>query len=234
MLSRSVLTGVTFGEFSPLDTICKVTHLSIKVRQLRIHNRLKAESVWRNWSGIFIVNLGSGDQSLVLGGQSFGSTRTLLESDCLASRFGSTRTTRGADSLVELSHRTEQKKWARTRWSLWLRSWVMTGETSRKASVAAPLRHLDLVADWRHRQRPPRRQKKKHTVAGLEFAKEQLKDSQTVSKPRRSSGLSSDRLEEAKHLSSPTNEVSRQYGWLIWLWYIIPMIPSYCIPWYIS
>lgn len=150
MFSRSVLTGVTFAEFSPLH-ICKVTHLSNKVRQLRIHNRLKAESVWRKWSGIFTVNLDSGDQSLVLGGQSFGSTRTLLESDCLASRFGSTRTPRGADSLVELSHRTEQKKWARTRWSLWLRSCVMTGETSRKASVAAPLRHLDLVADWRHR-----------------------------------------------------------------------------------
>lgn len=53
---------------------------------------------------------------------------------------------------------------------------------------------------------------KKHTVAGLEFAKEQLKDSQTVSKPRGSSGLSSDRLEEAKHLSSPIMKFSANTG----------------------
>lgn len=50
---------------------------------------------------------------------------------------------------------------------------------------------------------------KKHTV---EFAKEQLKDSQTVSKPRGSSGLSSDRLGEAKHLSSPIMKCSANMG----------------------
>lgn len=126
-----------------------------------------------------LVNFGV--QSLVVGGQTFRSTRTLPEIRPHVFEVWKQQDPRGVDNLVELSQwrrRSEREPAGHSGWG----PKRTTVEASGRTGVAAPLCHLDLVADWPRWERPPRR-RREHRVCQWQLKLLQNQEVHLVSVP---------------------------------------------------